>query len=102
MIAASYLLVTAFALFGIGMAGAFASRNLVGIMLSLEVAFVAAIVALAYVLSTMPQPNGMGAMLLLGIWSVAAIEVMLIASFYVYMRSRGIDLDIRKLSRRKY
>jgi len=38
----------------------------------------------------------------LGLWAVAAVEIITLITFYAYMKSRGFDFDITKLSKLKW
>jgi hypothetical protein len=38
----------------------------------------------------------------IAIWAVAAVEVITLVTFYVYMKSRGFNFDVSKLSKLKW
>ncbi|MCL4411654.1 hypothetical protein M1329_01855 [Candidatus Marsarchaeota archaeon] len=88
-----------FALFAIGMAGMATSRHLVVMMMSIEVALVAStLVATAFFYLS---ANGAIVPLLFTVWSVAAVEAILIIVFYKYMARNEMSLDVSKLSELK-
>ncbi len=71
-------------------------------MLSVEIIFMASIVALVGFFDVNSPPNPGVAVMLLSIFSVAAVEVIAVVAFYIYLKHTGTDLDVRKLSRMRW
>ncbi|MGD0728931.1 MAG: NADH-quinone oxidoreductase subunit K [Candidatus Micrarchaeaceae archaeon] len=94
-----YFVLLAMALFGIGISGVIASRHFLVMMLSIEVMFAAS--ALLAVTFFYYVENGNIISLLLVLWSVAAVEIIAIVTFYRYMVKGEMSLDITKLSKLK-
>ena len=97
-----YIFALALALLAIGLAGIATDRHLIVIMFSIELIFVAGIVALVGFFYISPKPNPDAVLMLLSIFAVAAVEIITVVTFYVYMKHRGVDFDVRKLSRLKW
>ncbi len=88
-----------FALFAAGVAGMATSRHLVIMMMSIEVALVAStLVATAFFYFS---ADGAIVPLLFTIWSIAAVEAIMIIVFYRYMVRNEMSLDVGKLSKLK-
>lgn len=102
MIVLLYPLVLALALVAIALAGIATNRNFIVIMLGIELIFVASIILLVAFLETSPTPDPSGVFMLFSIWSVAAVEVIAIIAFYVYIKFRGLSFDVSKLTRMKW
>ncbi len=102
MIILPYLLGLCIALIAIALAGIAAHRNLIVIMLGIELIFVASTIALVSFFSYGTSPGPGGIMMLFSIWTVAAAEIITVIALYVFMRSRGIGFDVSKLSRLKW
>lgn len=92
-----YFVVLSVALFAVGISGVLASRNFLIMMLSIEIAITAStLLALSFFYFV----SGSNILLLLiTIWSIAAVEVMALVVFYRYMVKGQISLDISKLSK---
>ena len=101
MLPAYYFVTIGAAFLAIGLAGVVASRHFVITILSIEVIFAGAIVALAGYFTGSYLNNGAFFMILLSIWAVASTEIIGLVAFYVYMRSKVIDFDLKKLTQMK-
>ncbi|MDE1855655.1 MAG: hypothetical protein KGH49_00220 [Candidatus Micrarchaeota archaeon] len=84
-----------------GLAGAVASRHFVVTILSLELVFAGSITALAGYFTYSPAISGTFFTILLSIWTVASVEVVGLVAFYVYMKNKVIDFDLKKLTQLK-
>ena len=102
MIELAYVLALSFGLFAIGLAGIAADRHLIVIMLSVELIFAASIVALTGFFAARGSASPYAVTMLLSIFAVAAVEVMAVIAFYVYMRHYGVEFDMSKLSKMKW
>jgi NADH:ubiquinone oxidoreductase subunit K len=71
-------------------------------MLSVELIFVASIIALIGFFSYNQAVNPDAVIMLIAVFAVAAVEVIAVITFYVYMKHRGIDFDVSKLSKLKW
>lgn len=92
-----YFIVVGFALFSIGIVGVAASRHFLIMILSMEIALVAATLVAATFFYTTIAGNIM--LLLFAIWTVAATEAIALVSFYRYLAKYETSLDVTKLSR---
>ncbi len=101
MMELAYIIGACIALVGISLAAIVVERNLIVIMLAVELVFLASTVALVGFM-TYSQGSGLGIMALLSIWAVASIEIITLVAFYVYMKARGYGFDVSLLSRLKW
>lgn len=92
-----YFVVASFALFAIGIAGIAATRHFLFMILSIEVALVAASLLATVFYYTTVQGNIM--LLLFSIWTIAATEAIALVAFYRYLARYETSLDVTKLSR---
>ncbi len=90
------------ALLSIGLAGVATDRHLIVIMLSIELIFVASIILLVGFFSSNAIVNPDAVIMLMSIFAVAAVEIITVITFYVYMKHRGAEFDVRKLSKLKW
>ncbi len=97
-----YALPLGLALFAIAVAGIASHKNLIVIMLGIELILVASTIVLVYFFAYGPAHSPDGIIALFSIWSVASAEIIAVIAFYVYMKSRGIPFDVSKLSRMKW
>lgn len=95
----SYILIGAVALLAVALAGIISDRHFVVIMLAVELMFVSSSILLVYFFSYSANPDSSAVPMLIAIWSVAAVEVITLITFYVYMKSRGFDFDVTRLSK---
>ncbi|VVB77483.1 NAD(P)H-quinone oxidoreductase subunit 4L, chloroplastic [uncultured archaeon] len=98
----NYVALTAIALFGVAVAALTTNRHFVMIMLAIELIFISSTLLLVSFFAAGSTATGDPATMLVAIWSVAAAEVIAAVTFYVFMRSKGMDFDITKLSRMKW
>ncbi|MGC8587172.1 MAG: NADH-quinone oxidoreductase subunit K [Candidatus Micrarchaeia archaeon] len=96
-----YPIALAVALFAIGLAGVIASRHLLVIMLGIELMLVSSTVAAVSFFSFSSAGSDI-MIVLLGIWAIAIADTIAFVTFYTYIKSRGMDLDISKMSRLKW
>ncbi len=102
MIELYYMYALSVALFSLGLAGIATDRHLVVIMLSVELIFVASTIALVgHFVYTSPPEQG-AVIMLFSIFTVAAVEIITVITFYVYMKHNKIEFDVTKLSRLKW
>lgn len=97
MIDLYYYVILSMALFAIGIVGVAFTRHFLIMILSLEVALVAA--TLASVAFFYFNTNGNIVLLLFTIWTIAAVEAIALISFYRYIARFETTLDVTKLSR---
>lgn len=71
-------------------------------MLAVELIFVSSIIALISFFSYSQTPNPDAVVMLLSIFAVAAVEIIAVITFYVYMKHRNIEFDVTKLSKLKW
>ncbi len=102
MVELAYTLALAFSLFSLGLAGIAADRHLIVIMLSVELIFAASVVALTGFFASQGSVSQYAITMLFSIFAVAAVEIITVIAFYVYMKHYGIEFDISKLSRMKW
>jgi NADH:ubiquinone oxidoreductase subunit K len=98
----SFILVAAAALLGISLAGIITDRHFVVIMLAIELMLISSSILLVYFFAYSIAPDASVVPMLVSIWSVAAVEVITLITFYVYMKSRGFDFDVTKLSKLRW
>jgi len=94
-----YMILLAFAIISIGLAGIAASRHFIIIIISVETMLLGTSLLAVSIFYYVTQ--GSITILLLAIWSVAAIEVMAAVVLYRYMESAEMSLDVRKLSKER-
>ena len=97
-----YLPELAFILFAIGLAGIASDRHFVAIILAIEVILIAGIIALVSFFTSAGTASAGPILMLIAIWAVAATEIIVLITFYVYMKYNGISFDITKLSKMKW
>ena|SRR5690348_2660076 len=85
----------------LGIAGAIASRHFVITILSLELIFAGAIVALVGFFAYSTLSSGDFFIILLSIWAVASTEIVGLVAFYVYMKGKVTDFDLKRLMQLK-
>ncbi|MGI0133605.1 MAG: NADH-quinone oxidoreductase subunit K [Candidatus Micrarchaeaceae archaeon] len=86
-----------FAMFAIGISGIAASRHFVLMMLSVEVALIAATLVGAAFFYYVSSVNIL--IFLLAVWSVASVEVLSLVVFYRYLARNEVSMDVTKLSK---
>ena len=92
-----YLQLLSAALFAIGIAGLASERHFLLMVLSIEVALIA---ASTFVMSFYAQGySGAGMIFIFVIWAIAAVEAIVLIAFYKQLDKGGIGLDVSKLSR---
>ncbi len=102
MIDLIYIVATSLALVGIAFAGIATDRHFILIMLAIELIFVASSILLVGYFAYNQVSNPGALIMLIGIWGVAAVEIITLITFYIYMKHRGIDFDVTKLSKMKW
>ncbi len=95
----SFILAAAVVLLGIALAGIVTDRHFVAIMLAVELMFISSSILLVYFFYYAQNPDASVLPMIVSIWSVAAVEVIALITFYVYMKSRGFDFNVAKLSK---
>ncbi len=88
-----------FILFSIGISGIAFSRHFILMIISVEIIFVASSLLAVSFFTYLILGNII--LLLLAIWSVAAIEIITLIIFYRYMSKVKVSLDVSKLSKLK-
>ena len=94
-----YLIALSLAVFAIGIAGMASSRHFLIMVISSEVAIAASALLATAFFSYVSAGNIL--MLLLSIWSVAAMEVVALVAVYRYMAKTGMIMDVTRLSKLK-
>jgi NADH:ubiquinone oxidoreductase subunit K len=102
MILSTYIVASAVLIMGIALAGLLSDRHFIAIMLGIELIFVADTILVIGGFSLYQSPNPAAVVMLVGIWAVAAVEIITLITFYVYMKANRIDFDVRKLSKLKW
>ncbi len=103
MIAAIYyVLALGFSLVAIALAGIAAHRNLIVVMLGIEIILAASTIVLVSFISGIQNPDPSGIMMLFAIWAVASAEIITVIALYIYMKSSDRSFDISKLSKMKW
>ncbi len=97
-----YFIELAFILFAIGLAGIAADRHFVAIIIAVEIILVASLVALVSFFTSTAAVSSGPVLMLISIWAVAATEIIVLITFYVYMKYNGINFDITGLSKMKW
>lgn len=101
MIPMQYEVYLGIALFCAGVAGIIASRHFILMVVSGEISLIGSIIVLVGFMPFASVQDGSGFSALLAMWSVAALEVVVVVVAYEYMRKKVPDFDIRKLSKLK-
>jgi len=96
MILLLYLIV---ALIGMGLAGVIASRNIILIVFSIEIIFLASIVFLAYGVTY--NQSAYGSEMILAIWAVAALDAMVLVVIYLILSHIGSKFNIKEFLKYK-
>jgi len=96
MILLLYLIV---ALIGMGLAGVIASRNVILIVFSIEIIFLASIVFLAYGVTY--NQSAYGSEMILAIWAVAALDAMVLVVIYLILSHIGSKFNIKEFLKSK-
>jgi NADH:ubiquinone oxidoreductase subunit K len=102
MIVLAYVFALAVALIGVAMAGLATDRHFIVIMLGIELILLASTIALVAFFESNNAVNPGAMVLLISIWAVAAVEIITLITFYVYMKFRRIDFDVSKLSKMRW
>jgi NADH:ubiquinone oxidoreductase subunit K len=92
-----YFVLASFALFSIGIVGVAITRHFLFMILSIEIALVAASLIATVFFYTTTYGNIM--LLLFAIWTVAATEAIALVAFYRYLARYEMSLDVTKLSK---
>jgi NADH:ubiquinone oxidoreductase subunit K len=102
MIPLVYIFAVVMGLVGIAFAGLASDRHFLVIMLAIELILVASTILLVgfFTYSSNPDPGAF--MMLISIWTVAAVEIITLITFYLYMKQRNVDFDVTKLSKMKW
>ncbi len=95
----NYVLLASVATIGVALAGIISSRHFAVLMLAVELILMSSSVLLLSYFSLSPVAGIDAFPMLVGIWSVVAVEAIALTAFHVYMRSRGMGLDLSKLPR---
>jgi NADH:ubiquinone oxidoreductase subunit K len=98
----NYLLVIAVSLLAVALAGIITERHFIAILLAIELIFIASTIALVAFFSYAQSPDPSAVPMLIGIWAVASAEIITLITFYMYMKSKGFDFDVSKLSKLKW
>ncbi len=102
MVPLIYLFSLSLALVGIALAGLGSDRHFVVIVLGIELILVASMIALVAFFDFSAGQNPGAVAMLVALWAVAAVEIVTLVTFYVYMRFRGVGFDVAKLSRMRW
>ncbi len=102
MLALLYIFALALTLVGISFAGLASDRHFIVIMLGIELILIASTIALVGFFDFQKAQNPGAVVMLFALWSVAAVEIITLVTFYLYMRFRGVDFDVAKLSKMKW
>ncbi len=92
-----YFMLLGFAIFAIGIAGVVATRHLLILILSVEIAISASIIIAAGEFHYIALNDIVG--FLFVVWAVASAEIIALIAIYRYMYKSGISMDITKLSK---
>ncbi len=96
-----YLMILAFILFAMGIAGVASSRHFVIIILSTEIIIAGSILAAVSFFSASPSQNGSFGLLIISLWAIASTEIIVLVAFYVKMKAHVMDFDVTKLNKSK-
>lgn len=102
MIQLEYLVALGAGLVAVALAGIGTNRHFIIIMLGVELILLASTIVLIGFMSYNASSSPSGVFLLLSIWAVASAEIITLIAFYVYMKAKGFDFDVSKLSRLKW
>ncbi len=97
-----YVFALSLVLIGIAFAGLATDRHFIVIMLGIALILVASTIALVGFFDYNAVQNPGAIVMLISIWAVAAVEIITLMAFYVYMKYRGADFDVTKLSKMKW
>jgi len=95
----SVLLAIGAALAAAGISGIIFSRNFVAIMLAVELIIISSIVI---TVSFINASTAAGAMLLISLWAIAAVEAIATVTLYAFMKARGSNFRVDKLNLLKW
>jgi len=95
----SVLLAIGAALAAAGISGIIFSRNFVAIMLAVELIIISGIVI---TVSFINASTAVGAMLLISLWAIAAVEAIATVTLYAFMKARGSNFRVDKLNLLKW
>ncbi len=98
----TYIVAAAMAMLAIAVAGIATDKHFVVIMLAIELVLASSTVLLVAFFAYNSVPNPGALVMLISIWGVAAVEVITLITFYIYMKYRDIGFDVTKLSRMKW
>jgi NADH:ubiquinone oxidoreductase subunit K len=101
MSALIYPLAFGLIIFDLAVAAIILERHFLTRMLATELMLVASSVMLISFFSFAKVTNGDGVMMLVCIWTVAAVECMGIVAFYILMKSRGVEFEMGRQAERK-
>lgn len=90
------------AMLGIAFAGIATDKHFIVIMLAIELILASSTILLVLFFSSNATPNPDALAMLVSIWAVAAVEIITLITFYVYMKYRDIGFDVTKLSKLKW
>ncbi|MGC8651753.1 MAG: NADH-quinone oxidoreductase subunit K [Candidatus Micrarchaeia archaeon] len=93
----AYVLMLSFAIISVGLAGVAATRHFIIMVVAVELMLLGSALLALSLFHYYAQGNIL--LLLLAIWSIAAIEVMAAVVLYRYMEREELSLDVRKLSK---
>lgn len=97
-----YLALASVALVAVALAGVMADRRFLAVALAVELMLVASSILLVSFFSFAGSPGPDAAIMLIGIWAVAAAEVIATVTLYFYMKSKGFDFDVSGLSKLRW
>ena len=102
MIPLIYFFALGMALVGIAFAGIASDKHFVIILLGIELILVASTILLVTFFEYSSTPNPGALIMLVSIWAVAAVEIITLITFYLYMKERNVDFDVTKLSKMRW
>ena len=102
MIGIFYILILCFSMVGIGIAAVGFEKNFITIMFAIELIFMASTIAFVGFFEYSSSQNATGFVGLISVWTVAAVEIVALIAFYIYMKARGFDFDISLLDKMKW
>ncbi len=98
-----YIVAMCIVLLGIALAAIATERNLIVILLAIELIFLASTILIVGFLSysyAVGAPLGIFA--LLSVWAVASIEIITLVAFYIFIKTKGYSFDVSELSKMKW
>ncbi|MEM3839062.1 MAG: hypothetical protein QXF01_00565 [Candidatus Micrarchaeaceae archaeon] len=99
----AYIFALSVTLLGITIAGLASERHFIVLMLGITITLMSSTIALvAFFEYNSSAPNPGAIVMLISIWAVAAVEVITLMAFYMYMKHRGADFDVSRLSQMKW